>query len=133
MPIKSAQHRVAEANAEIDTWTQETALEHLNDESVQFVDIRDVRELWREGTIPNSVHAPRGMLEFWFDPASPYARDVFQQDKTFLLFCASGCRSALAAKTLTDMGVEKVAHIEGGFSEWKESGYPIEDKEKPGS
>ena len=133
MPIKPAKQLVAEANTEIETWTQDAALEHLNDESVQFVDIRDVRELWREGTIPNSVHAPRGMLEFWFDPSSPYARDVFQADKIFLLFCASGWRSALAAKALKDMGVEKIAHIDGGFSAWKESGFPTEDKEKPKS
>ena len=124
---------VAEANAEVDTWNGDFAQERLDDNTVQFVDIRDVRELYREGTIPNSVHAPRGMLEFWFDPKSPYARDVFQQDKTFLLFCASGWRSALAAKTLKDMGVENVAHIGGGFSEWKTRGYPVEEKEKPGS
>ena len=133
MPIKPAKQLVAEANAEFETWSQDVALEHLNDESIQFVDIRDVRELWRDGTIPNSVHAPRGMLEFWFDPSSPYARDVFQTDKTFLLFCASGWRSALATKALKDMGVEKIAHIDGGFSAWKESGSPTEEKEKRGS
>ena len=133
MPIKPAKQLVAEANAEIETWTQDAALEHLSDDSVQFVDIRDVRELWREGTIPNSVHAPRGMLEFWFDPSSPYARDVFQTNKTFLLFCASGWRSALATKALKDMGVEKIAHIDGGFSAWKDAGNPTEEKERPAS
>ena len=79
---------------------------------VQFVDIRDVRELEREGVIPGAVHAPRGMLEFWVDPASPYHRDVFAQDKEYVLFCAAGWRSALATKTLMDMGMERVAHVE---------------------
>ena len=130
MPIKPVSELVSEANTVIDTWTQETAEARLSDETVQFVDIRDIRELWREGTIPGAVHAPRGMLEFWFDPASPYARNVFQQDKTFLLFCASGWRSALATKALRDMGVEKIAHIGGGFTEWKKSDRPTEPKPK---
>ena len=133
MAVKSAEELVAEANAEVETWSGEDAHGHLSDDSVQFIDIRDVRELWREGTIPKSVHAPRGMLEFWFDPKSPYAKEVFQQDKTHLLFCASGWRSALAAKTLRDMGIENVAHIGGGFSEWKKRGYPVEEKNKSGS
>lgn len=77
MTIRSAEQLVAEANAEVETWDGETALSRLKDDSVLFVDIRDVRELWREGTILNSAHAPRGMLEFWFDPESPYAREIF--------------------------------------------------------
>jgi rhodanese-related sulfurtransferase len=95
---------------------------------VQFVDIRDVRELEHEGVIPGAVHAPRGMLEFWVDPESPYHRDVFAQDKEYVLFCALGWRSALATKTLMDMGLERVAHVGGGFAAWKEAGGPVADK-----
>ncbi len=118
---------IAKAEAEIQTWTVEEARARLEDDSVQFVDIRDVRELWRLGKIPGAFHAPRGMLEFWVDPASPYAKDIFQKDKTFLLYCGSGWRSALATKTLQDMGFGPVAHIGGGFSAWKEAGAPIEE------
>ena len=128
---KSAEQLVAEANAEVDIWDDTLARERLHDDNVRFVDIRDIRELWREGTIPGATHAPRGMLEFWFDPVSPYARDVFQENKTFLLFCASGWRSALAAKALQDMGFENVAHLSGGYSEWKKNGHPTEAVEKP--
>ncbi|MEO0997570.1 MAG: rhodanese-like domain-containing protein [Pseudomonadota bacterium] len=128
MTIKPVEQMVAEANAEIDSWSPGEAKKRLQDPAVTFVDIRDVRELWREGTIPGAMHAPRGMLEFWVDPASPYAKDAFQQDKTFVLFCASGWRSALATKALRDMGLPKVAHVAGGFSEWKKSDYPVEER-----
>jgi rhodanese-related sulfurtransferase len=111
---------VDQAMAEVQTWSVEQAAQRLNDPHVQFVDIRDVRELEREGTIPGCVHAPRGMLEFWVDPASPYYKPVFGDDsKTFVLFCGAGWRSALATQTLQRMGMSNVAHIEGGFSEWK--------------
>ena len=93
-----------------------------------FVDLRDVREGWREGTIPGAYHAPRGMLEFWVDPASPYARDTFQQSKRFVFFCASGWRSALSTKTVQDMGLSPVCHIEGGFTAWKAAGGPVEER-----
>ncbi|MCC7412343.1 MAG: rhodanese-like domain-containing protein [Gammaproteobacteria bacterium] len=104
----------------------------LEDPQVQFVDIRDVRELWREGTIPGSLHSPRGMLEFWVDPASPYHKDVFANGKKFVFFCAGGLRSALATQTVQRMGLEPVAHIAGGFGAWKESGGPVEERpQKP--
>ena len=92
-----------------------------------FVDLRDRRELEREGRIPGAFHCPRGMLEFWIDPESPYHKPIFTQDKRFVFFCAGGLRSALAAKTAKDMGLEPVAHIEGGFSQWKEGGGAVEE------
>ena len=93
-----------------------------------FVDIRDVRELERDGMIPGAVHAPRGMLEFWVDPDSPYYKPVFGEDKTFVLYCASAWRSSLATAALQDMGLAPVAHIEGGFKGWKAAGLPVADK-----
>ena len=102
-----------------------------SDPNVQLVDIRDVRELWREGGIPGAYHAPRGMLEFWVDPESPYHKELFASGKKFVFFCAGGLRSALAAKTVQDMGLTPVAHIQGGFGAWREKGgptVPIEQK-----
>jgi rhodanese-related sulfurtransferase len=119
----------AEAQAEIETWSVETAKAHLDDEDVVFVDVRDVRELWREGTIPGSVHAPRGMIEFWVDPESPYARELFQSDKRFVFFCAKDWRSAFATKAVQDMGLAPVCHLEGGFTAWREAGGAIEKRE----
>ena len=116
---------VDEAMAEVRTYSVEEARARLSDPGVQFVDVRDVRELEREGVVPGAVHAPRGMLEFWVDPESPYHREVFAQDKEFILFCAAGWRSALATKTLQDMGLPRVAHIEGGFGAWKKAGAPV--------
>lgn len=130
MTITPVADLVAAANAEVTTWSVEQAHKNLNNDSILFVDIRDIRELWREGTIPEAVHAPRGMLEFWVDPSSPYARDVFQQDKTYVLFCASGWRSALAAKALQDMGFENVAHMDGGITAWKDAGHAVQEKEQ---
>jgi rhodanese-related sulfurtransferase len=95
---------------------------------VVFVDIRDVRELEREGTVPGAFHAPRGMLEFWVDPESPYHKPVFASGKRLVLYCQSGWRSALAAATLVDMGLENVTDIEGGFSAWKKAGGSVADK-----
>ncbi len=118
----------AEAEAAIETWPVDKAMEHLEDDAVVFVDVRDVRELWREGTIPDALHVPRGMLEFWVDPESPYARDVFQSGKRFVLFCNMGWRSALAAKAVRDMGLAPVCHIGGGFTAWREAGGPIETR-----
>ena len=100
MITKGIKELCAEAEAVVETWTVDQARGHLEDEDVVFVDIRDIRELWREGAIPGAVHAPRGMLEFWIDPESPYARDVFQSGKRFMFFCAGGLRSALAAKSV---------------------------------
>jgi len=96
-------------------------------ESVVVVDLRDVRELEREGRIPGSMHAPRGMLEFWIDPESPYAKPVFQEDKRFVFYCQSGWRSALATAVAGRLGLQQAAHLEGGFSSWKAFGGPIAD------
>jgi rhodanese-related sulfurtransferase len=129
MPLKkSAKTLVDEANALVETRSLDEARALHARGEVLFVDLRDVRELEREGVIPGAVHAPRGMLEFWVDPESPYHREVFAPGRPLLLFCAAGWRSALATQTLQDMGLEHVAHIEGGFEAWKESGAPTADK-----
>jgi rhodanese-related sulfurtransferase len=117
---------VAEAEAQIETIPVSEAAKLLGAPGVVFVDLRDPRELDKEGRIPGAVHCPRGMLEFWIDPESPYARPVFQQEAKFVFFCGAGWRSALATKTAQDMGLSPVAHIGGGFSAWKEAGAPIE-------
>ena len=130
MITKGIKELCAEAEAVVETWTVDEARDHLEDEDVVFVDIRDIRELWREGAIPGAVHAPRGMLEFWVDPESPYARDVFQSGKRFMFFCAGGLRSALAAKSVQEMGLSPVCHMAGGYSAWKKVDYPTEAKEK---
>ena len=119
----------AEAEAEIETWTVEQAQQRLDDADVVFVDLRDPRELWREGTIPGALHAPRGMLEFWVDPESPYAKQQFQSGKRFVFFCGGGMRSALATKAVQDMGLAPVCHIGGGFTAWTEAGAPVEQRE----
>jgi len=120
---------VDEAMAQVKTYSLDEAKAKLGDPSVQFVDIRDIRELEREGIVPGAFHAPRGMLEFWVDPESPYYKPVFGEDKEFILFCGAGWRSALSAKTLMDMGLDKVAHIDGGFTAWKAAGAPVAQKE----
>ena len=125
----SAKQLVAEANAEIETLSVEEALPLLDDENTVLVDIRDVRELKREGKVPGALHAPRGMLEFWVDPESPYYREVFGSGKKFVLFCAGGLRSALATQQLQRMGLEPVAHIAGGFGAWRDAGGPVEKDE----
>ena len=125
---RTAKSLVDEAMVQVTTYTPEQAKALHGHPGVQFVDIRDVRELEREGVIPGALHAPRGMLEFWVDPESPYHREAFAQDKEYVLFCAAGWRSALATKTLMDMGMERVAHVGGGFSAWKEAGGPVEAK-----
>jgi rhodanese-related sulfurtransferase len=117
---------LAEAESEIETIPVERARKMLGAPGVVFVDLRDPRELDRQGRVPGAVHCPRGMLEFWIDPESPYAKPVFQQDATFVFFCAAGWRSALATKTAQDMGLAPVAHIEGGFVAWKEAGGPVD-------
>ena len=119
----------AEAEAAIETWTVEQAQERLEDADVVFVDLRDPRELWREGTIPGALHAPRGMLEFWVDPESPYAKKQFQSGQRFVFFCGGGMRSALATKAVQDMGLVPVCHIAGGFTAWTEVGAPVEQRE----
>ncbi len=111
-----------EANAKIRTLSVDEAKKIAADPNVVIVDIRDVRELERDGMIPGAFHAPRGMLEFWVDPESPYHKDIFSSGKEFVFYCWSGWRSALATATLQDMGLGPVSHIGGGFRAWKESG-----------
>lgn len=117
---------VAAAKAEIKEYTAEESIELAKRPDVLLVDIRDPRELARDGRIPGAFHCPRGMLEFWIDPESPYYKPVFGEDRTFVFFCAGGLRSALATKTAQDMGLKPVAHIIGGFGAWKKAGGPIE-------
>ena len=123
---RSAQSLVDEALGEIETISAADAIPMLGDENVVLVDIRDIRELQREGRVPGAVHAPRGMLEFWIDPASPYHKPVFAQDKRYVFFCAGGMRSALAAQTASRMGVQPVCHVDGGYKAWREAGGPTE-------
>jgi rhodanese-related sulfurtransferase len=127
MPItKGFQALVDEAMSQVTTHSAREVCDRLNDPSVQIVDIRDPRELEREGTVLGALLAPRGMLEFWVDPASPYFKPVFaDESKQFVLFCGAGWRSALATKTLQDMGMRNVAHIDGGFAAWKQAGAPV--------
>ena len=126
MPITPVKTLVQRAKAEITTLAPSAVEELLQNDAALLVDIRDVRELDRDGRIPGAIHAPRGMLEFWVDPESPYHKPAFSTDKTIVLFCASSWRSALAAKTLQDMGCENVAELDGGFKEWKGSGRQTE-------
>ena len=127
---KSVADLVAEAEAEITALTPSQVQARIAGENPPvLIDIRDVRELSASGRIDGAVHAPRGMLEFWADPESPYHRDVFSQNDSFVLFCAAGWRSALATKTLQDMGMTGLAHMDGGFTAWAEAGLPI-DAEK---
>ena len=122
-PLKvSAGRLVEEARREIKEYSAVQAIELARRPDVVLVDIRDPRELEREGKIPGALHAPRGMLEFWIDPDSLYFKPVFGEDKTFVFFCAGGLRSALTTKTLQDMGLAPVAHIVGGFAAWKQAG-----------
>ncbi len=125
---KSARQLVDEAMACVRTLSLTEAQAAHQAGRQLFVDLRDIRELEREGLIPGAVHAPRGMLEFWVDPESPYFHKAFADGKPLVLFCAAGWRSALAAKTLQDMGVEGVSHIEGGYTAWKAAGAPVADK-----
>ena len=119
---KGYRQLVDEANAIVEEIDIEAAKALHGRDDVQFVDIRDIRELEREGRIPGAFHCPRGMLEFWIDPASPYAKPQFQQDKRFVFFCAGGLRSALAARAAQEMGLKPVAHIKGGYGAWREAG-----------
>lgn len=123
--VKTSAQMVAEARARIEELTPADLLARHGDENLVIVDIRDIRERQKLGFIPGSVHAPRGMLEFWVDPESPYYRDVFGQEKTYVLHCAAGWRSALAAATLCDMGFP-AAHLIDGFKGWVEAGGTIE-------
>ena len=123
---KGYKQLIAEAEALIETMTIEESIAAHAADTVLVLDIRDVRERKRTGFIPNSVHMPRGMLEFWADPESPYYRDEFATDKKLLLHCASAWRSALAARALFEMGYENVAHVGGGFTAWLAADAPVE-------
>ena len=122
---KTVQSMIDDALAVITTYSIDQARSLLGRDDVQFIDLRDVRELEREGVIPGAFHAPRGLLEFWVDPQSEYFKPVFGQGRRVVLFCAVGWRSALAAKTLQDMGMERVCHVDGGFNAWKAAGAPV--------
>lgn len=132
MPItKGFQQLVDEAMAQVKTYSVDETRARLSDPALQLVDIRDIRELQAEGTVPGAFHAPRGMLEFWVDPASPYHKPFFaDESKEYVLFCGAGWRSALAAKTLQEMGMTNVAHIDGGWGGWVKAGAPTETLEE---
>jgi rhodanese-related sulfurtransferase len=121
---------VEAANEVIETVPVEAAVAKHGAPDVVFVDLRDPRELDREGVIPGAFHCPRGMLEFWVDPDSPYFKPVFGEDKQFLFFCAGGLRSALATRTVQEMGLPRVAHIGGGFAAWRAAGGPVEQRSR---
>lgn len=131
MPItKGYKQLVDEAMAQVKTYSVADVRARLGKPDVQIVDIRDVREL-ANGTVVGALHAPRGMLEFWVDPASPYFKPVFaDESKEYILFCGAGWRSALATKALQDMGMTNVAHIDGGWAEWVKQGAPTETLEQ---
>lgn len=124
---KGFRQLVDEAEAIIETLTVEQVKPLLDDDGVQIIDIRDIRELKREGKMPGAYHCPRGMLEFWIDPESPYHKDIFAKDQKFVFFCGGGWRSALAARSAHEMGIGPVAHMAGGWAEWKKAGGAIEE------
>ena len=131
MSIKSSQKLVEEATKSIETLSAGEVKELSDKQEITLIDVRDIRELWKEGTIKNSKHIPRGMLEFWLDPESSYYKaNKIKDIKKMVLFCALGWRSALATKSLMDMGFKNVAHVEGGFDVLKKSGLKIITKEK---
>jgi len=131
MDIKSSQKLVEEAQKKIETLEANKVKELIDKEEITLIDVRDIRELWKEGTVENSKHIPRGMLEFWLDPESSYYKSNKIKDiKKMVLFCALGWRSALATKSLVDMGFENVAHVNGGFDALKKSGIKIISKKK---
>jgi len=132
MPLqirKSVKQMFAEAMSEIETLKVEQAQALHGREDVTFIDLRDPREIWRDGGIPGALNVTRGMLEFWIDPGSPYHKAFFASGNRFVFFCAGGVRSALAAKTAQDMGLTPVCHVGGGFGAWKQAGAPTETVE----
>ena len=131
MTIKSSRELVEEANKQIETLNPSEVKVLLEQKKCTLIDVRDIRELWKEGTIKNSKHIPRGMLEFWLDPGSSYYKEGnFDQSKKMILFCALGFRSALSTKSLIDMGFKNVAHVDCGFDALRNSGFEIVTKEK---
>lgn len=129
--VEKAWDRVDDAKTRIENLSVAEVRAEVERGDAILVDIRDIRELIREGKIPGAVHAPRGMLEFWIDPASEYHRAVFEPGKRYILYCAGGGRSALAADVMREMGYPEVAHLEPGMTGWKEAGAPVEDVEPP--
>lgn len=121
---------VEQANGEIETLPVAEAIAVHADDDVVVVDLRDVRELAHDGKVPGCFHMPRGMLEFWIDPESPYFKDLFHAEKRFIFYCSKGWRSALATQTAQRMGLKRVCHIDGGFEAWREAGGPIKPQEK---
>lgn len=124
------QELVRRAEAEIKTISATEAITAANDTDTIFIDLRDIRELQREGQIPGARHVPRGLLEFWIDPQSPYHKPFFSETKRFIFYCNLGWRSALAARTAQMMGLENLCHIAGGFAAWEQAGGAVETKEK---
>jgi rhodanese-related sulfurtransferase len=129
---KGFKQMVDEAKARVTSLSLDEAKQRLGKEGVVFVDLRDVRELEREGVIPGAFHCPRGMLEFWLDPESPYHKTIFATGKEFVFFCNGAWRSALAADTAQQMGLEGVSELEGGFTAWKSAGLPVAERQKKG-
>ena len=131
MSIKSSKSLVEEAQKKIQTLNSKEVKELLEKKEITLIDVRDIRELWKEGTIENSKHIPRGMLEFWLDPESTYYQaNKIENVKKMVLFCALGWRSALATKSLVEMGFKNVAHVDGGFDALKKIGLKVITKEK---
>ncbi len=127
--VKGCKQLVEEATRKIRTISVDEALAKHGNPNVVFVDLRDIRELERDGMIAGALHAPRGMLEFWVDPESPYYREVFGSGKEFIFYCAAAWRSALATATVQEMGLAPVCHLEGGYTEWKKRGGPVARRE----
>ncbi len=127
---KTARQLVEAALLEVRTLGVDEAVAAAGDSGTVLVDVRDVRELRREGRVPGSLHVPRGMLEFWVDPESPYYKPVFGEDRKFVFYCSKGWRSALAAQTAQGMGLEGVSHVGGGFEAWCAAGGPVEPYDK---
>ena len=126
----SVKTMVDQANAEIETLSVDDAIAVHADDDVVIVDLRDIRELTHDGKIPGCFHMPRGMLEFWIDPESPYFKDLFHADKRFIFYCSRGWRSALATRTAQSMGLKRACHIEGGFEAWRTAGGPVKSHAK---
>ncbi len=124
--VKGIKELIEQADQEIEAIFVKKLIQIQKSTDITIVDIRDIRELWKEGKIKGAIHAPRGMLEFWVDPKSPYHREIFSKGNKFILYCKSGWRSALATKTLQEMGFGPVAHLSGGFDEWKKENGEVE-------
>ena len=122
---RSVKQMLDESMAEIETLSVDQARAVHGKPGYTFIDLRDPRELWREGGVPDAINVTRGMLEMWIDPGTPYFKEFFRSGDKFVFFCAGGVRSALAAKTAQDMGLTPVCHVEGGFGAWKKAGAPV--------